>query len=192
MSDTDFWIPPEKRDRAARVYCSDAKTGALALQPVVPLDVLPKLCGGGGALASTADDYLKFARMMLNRGEADGVRILRSETVALMTADRLTNAQRATLVRDLPHWVGEGFGFGVGIDIDAQKRTQYGVSSNGAYGWPGAFGTWFRIDPEENLILLYLAQFSVSFSPENIPRIATGVGTPLETLLRATYAALGR
>jgi CubicO group peptidase (beta-lactamase class C family) len=192
MKDTDFWVPPEKRDRAARVYCFDAKTGALALQPVVPIDVVPKLCGGGSALVSTADDYLKFARMMLGRGEADGVRLLKPETVALMTADRLTAAQRAILVQNEPHWVGEGFGLGVGIDVDAERRSEYGASTDGAYGWPGAFGTWFRIDPEKSLILIYLAQFFVSADPRNIPRIVTGVGTPVEALQRATYAALGR
>jgi CubicO group peptidase (beta-lactamase class C family) len=191
MSDTDFWIPPEKRDRSAGVYCFDPKTGALAPQPVFPRDVVPKLCSGGGGLVSTADDYLKFARMMLGRGEADGVRLLKPETVALMTADRLTAAQRAILVRDEPHWVGEGFGLGVGIDIEAQKRTRYGVSTNGAYGWPGAFGTWFRVDPKESLILIYLTQFSVSLVPDNMARIVTGVGTPLETLVRLTYGALG-
>jgi CubicO group peptidase (beta-lactamase class C family) len=80
----------------------------------------------------------------------------------------------------------------VGIDIDAQKRTGYGVSSNGAYGWNGVFGTWFRVDPKENLILIYLAQFSVSLVPQNFSRIFTGMGTPLETLQRVTYASLGR
>jgi CubicO group peptidase (beta-lactamase class C family) len=192
MKDTDFWIPPEKQDRAARVYCFDAKTRALALQPLAPIDVVPKLCGGGGALVSTADDYLKFARAMLGRGEADGVRLLKPETVALMTKDRLTAPQRAILVRDEPHRVGEGFGLGVGIDIDAQKRTRYGASTNGAYGWPGAYGTWFRIDPGQNLILLYLVQFFVTSEQENIPRIVTGIGTPLEAFQRATYAAFGR
>lgn len=192
MKDTDFWIPPEKQGRAARVYCFDAKTGALALQPVVPLDVLPKLCGGGGALVSTADDYLKFARVMLGRGEADGVRLLKPETVAFMTRDRLTAAQRAILASEQPHWEGEGFGLGVGIDIDAKRRTRYGASTDGAYGWPGAYGTWFRIDPEENLILLYLVQVFVSLTSGNLARVTTGIGTPLEALQRATYATLGR
>jgi CubicO group peptidase (beta-lactamase class C family) len=192
MSDTDFWIPPEKHGRAARVYAVDSDTGALVPHPVGSLDAVPKLCGGGGGLVSTADDYLKFARMLLGRGEADGIRILKPETVALMTGDRLTEAQRVTLARDEPHWVGGGFGLGVGIDIDARKRTRYGASSDGAYGWPGAFGTWFRVDPEKKLILLYLVQFFVSPVLENIPRIVTGVGTPLESLQRLTYAAFGR
>jgi len=191
MSDTDFWIPPDKRDRCAGVYCFDA-TGALTPQPVFPRDALPKLCSGGGGLVSTADDYLKFARMLLRRGEGDGVRLLKPETVALMTSDRLTVAQRAVLVRDEPHWVGQGVGLGLGIDIDTEKRTPYGVSSNGAYGWPGAFGTWFRVDPKENLILVYLSQVFVSLVPENMPRIFTGVGTPFEALQRAVYRALGR
>jgi CubicO group peptidase (beta-lactamase class C family) len=190
MSDTDFWIPPEKRDRTASVYCFDARTGALAPQPVFPRDAVPKLCSGGGGLVSTADDYLKFARMLLGGGEVDGVRLLKPETVALMTSDRLTVAQRAVLLCDAPHWVGQGFGLGVGIDIDANQRMRYGASSNGAYGWYGVFGTWFRVDPNENLILVYLSQFFVSLDSEHFPRIATGVGTPLEALQRATYAAL--
>jgi CubicO group peptidase (beta-lactamase class C family) len=192
MSDTDFWIPPEKRHRSARVYCFDARMGALAPQPVFPRDVVPKLCSGGGGLVSTADDYLKFARLLLGGGQTDGVRLLKPETVALMTSDRLTAAQRAIRVGHEPHWVGQGYALGVGIDIDAQRRTRYGVSSNGAYGWNGAFGTWFRVDPSENLILLYLAQFFVSLDPEDFPRIATGIGTPLEVLQRATYGAIRR
>jgi CubicO group peptidase (beta-lactamase class C family) len=142
MSDTDFWIPPEKRDRSAGVYCFDA-TGALAPQPVFPRDTLPKLCSGGGGLVSTADDYRKFARMLLGRGQTDGVRLLKPETVALMTTDRLTATQRGILARDEPYRIGQGFGLGVGIDIDAQTRTQYGASTSGAFGWAGAFGTWF-------------------------------------------------
>jgi CubicO group peptidase (beta-lactamase class C family) len=65
MSDTDFFVPPEKLGRAARVYAIDTKTGVPAPHPaVIRLDVVPKLCGGGGGLVSTADDYLKFARML--------------------------------------------------------------------------------------------------------------------------------
>jgi CubicO group peptidase (beta-lactamase class C family) len=192
MKDTDFWVPPEKWERLARAYAFDPRTGAPAPARVWPRDAVPKFCGGGGGLVSTADDYLKFARMMLGGGEADGVRLLKPETVELMVRNRLTDEQRAILVRDEPHWEGEGFGLGVGIDIDAPTRARFGPSTNGAYGWLGALGTWFRVDPSENMVMIYLVQCSVPLIPENIVRIFAGVGTPIETLQRLTYAALGR
>jgi CubicO group peptidase (beta-lactamase class C family) len=191
MLDTDFWIPPEKRDRAAALYSFDETARRPTAVPL-PKDVVPKFCSGGGGLVSTVNDYLKFARMLLGRGEVDGVRLLRPETAALMTSNRLTVKQREALVRELPHWEGAGFGLGVGIDIDAGKRTNIGHTTSGAYGWPGAFGTWYRVDPAENMILIYLAQCVVPPNPENIPRIVLGKGTPLETLQKLSYAGLGR
>jgi CubicO group peptidase (beta-lactamase class C family) len=189
MVDTDFWIPPAKQSRAAGVATLDEKTG-MPTAVSAPRDVVPKFCGGGGALVSTADDYLKFAQMLLGKGEANGVRLMKPETVALMTTNRLTPAQAALLARTEPQWDGEGFGLGVGIDIDANKREWIGPTSNGAYGWPGSFGTWFRIDPAENMIMLYLVQCVVPFTPENIVRIATGKGTPLEPFQKLAYAVL--
>ena len=91
-----------------------------------------------------------------------------------------------------PHWAGQGFGLGVGIDIDAGSRASFGPTTNGAYGWPGSLSTWFRIDPAESMIMLYLVQCVVPLTPENIPRIVTGKGTPLETFQKLTYAALER
>ena len=75
MADTDFWIPAHKRERAAGVYSFDKNAGAPAAVPLPPRDAAPKFCSGGGGLVSTADDYLKFARTLLGRGEADGVRL---------------------------------------------------------------------------------------------------------------------
>ncbi len=191
MVDTDFWVPPAKQDRTAGVYMFDEKAGApTTIQR--PRDVIPIFCSGGGGLMSTADDYLKFARMLLGLGQADGVRLLKPETVTLMTSDRLTPKQRERLVRVEPHWAGQGFGLGVGIDIDAGSRASFGPTTNGAYGWPGSLSTWFRIDPAESMIMLYLVQCVVPLTPENIPRIVTGKGTPLETFQKLTYAALER
>jgi CubicO group peptidase (beta-lactamase class C family) len=192
MTDTDFWIPPHKHDRAAAVYSVDKRLGAPVAVSLPPRDVALKFCGGGGGLISTADDYLKFARMLLGGGEMDGVRLLKPETVALMTANRLTVQQRAVLVAEQPHWEGQGFGLGVGIDLDAGGRKSLGPTTNGTYGWPGSFGTWFRIDPSENMVMIYLVQCSLPFLPENIARIITGVRTPLEWFRKLTYAALGR
>jgi CubicO group peptidase (beta-lactamase class C family) len=192
MVDTDFWIPAHKRERAASVYSFDKNAGTPVRVPLPPRDAVPKFCSGGGGLVSTADDYLKFARMLLGRGEADGVRLLKPETVALMTANRLTDQQRAILVGEESHWRGQGFGLGVGIDIDADARARFGPSTDGAYGWPGSFGTWFRIDPAENMVMIYLVQCSVPLAPENVARIMTGAGTPLESFQKLAYAALKR
>jgi CubicO group peptidase (beta-lactamase class C family) len=109
-----------------------------------------------------------------------------------MTADRLTHAQRALLVSNEPHWAGQGFGLGVGVEIDAQARAKFGPTTNGAYYWPGAFGTSFRVDPAKNLIVLYFVQCDLPPGPESIVRMVTGAGTPLQTLLELTYEALGR
>ncbi len=130
--------------------------------------------------------------MLLGKGEVDGVQLLKPETVALMTTDRLTPEQRALLVGNEPHWAGQGFGLGVGVDIDAEARAKFGPTTNGAYYWLGTLGTWFRIDPRENLIVLYFVQCEVPPGPEGIVKIVTGVGTPLQTLLELTYEALGR
>ena len=94
MVDTDFWIPPEKHGRAAVVY---KLKEANNLEPVAfrAYQAPPVYAGGGGGLASTVDDYLKFARMLMNKGELDGVRLLKPETVDLMATNRLTDEQRA-------------------------------------------------------------------------------------------------
>jgi CubicO group peptidase (beta-lactamase class C family) len=173
MADTDFYIPPEKRERAAVVYRQDDKTGAL--EPVVfrRHDTAPIYCGGGGGLISTADDYLKFARMMLGRGEVDGVRLLKAEAVDLMRANRLTDAQRQIDFLGMPFWAGQGFGLGVSMIMDAEKHAWMGAGSNGSFGWPGAFGTWWQADPEEDMILIYLIQNSMPLGPEAVTQIAT-------------------
>jgi len=194
MADTDFYFPPEKRERAAVVYRQDDKTGALEPVAFRRHDTPPVYCGGGGGLVSTADDYLKFARMMLGRGEVDGVRLLKAETVDLMRANRLTEAQRAIDFLGMPFWAGQGFGLGVSMILDAEKHAWMGAGSNGSFGWPGAFGTWWQADPEEDLILIYLIQNSMPLGPEAVTQIATsermGARLALPIFQKQVYAAL--
>ena len=196
MADTDFYIPPEKRDRAAVVYRQDDKTGALEAVPFRRHDTPPVYCGGGGGLLSTADDYLKFARMMLGRGEVDGVRLLKAETVDLMRTNRLTEAQRAIDFLGMPFWMGQGFGLGVSMILDAEKHAWMGAGSNGSFGWPGAFGTWWQADPAEDTIIIYLIQNSMPLGPEAVTQIATsermGARLALPMFQKQVYAALGK
>ncbi len=195
MADTDFWIQPEKRERAAVVYRQDDATGALEPVEFRPHTAPPAFCGGGGGLVSTADDYLKFARMLLNRGEVDGVRLLKPETVDLMRTNRLTEAQRQIDFFGMPFWAAQGFGLGLSVVMDAEKHAWMGAGSEGAFGWPGAFGTWWQADPAEDMILIYLIQNSMPLGPEAVTQIASsprmGARLALPIFQKQVYAALG-
>jgi CubicO group peptidase (beta-lactamase class C family) len=195
MVDTDFYIPPDKRDRAAIVYRLDEATGALQPVNFNRADTPPAFCGGGGGLVSTADDYLKFARLLLNDGEVDGVRLLKPETVAMMRTNRLTDAQRAIPFMGMPFWMGQGFGLGLSVILDAEKQAWMGAASDGSFGWPGAFGTWWQADPVQDMILIYLVQNSMPLGPEAIANMgqSTRMGARLALPLwqKAVYGALG-
>ena len=196
MRDTDFWCPPEKRGRMAKLYRQDPETGALQDASFPHVDTQPALEPGGGGLISTADDYLMFARMLLGKGEVDGVRLLKPQTVDLMLENRLTEAQRQVPFMGLPFWMGQGFGLGVSMILDPQAQAWAGPSSNGAFSWPGAFGTWWRADPKEDLIAIYLIQISMPLGPEAAAQIAAsprmGGRLALITFLNLLYGALGR
>lgn len=175
MPDTDFYVPKEKRSRQATVYRQDQETGALNVLPFAVRDVAPAFCGGGGGLISTADDYLKFARMMMNKGELNGRRYLKPETIELMCTNRLTPEQRAIpFLGAIPMWDGMGFGLGVSIIDHPEKLGFLGMGAKGAFGWPGAFGTWWQADPANDLIVIYLIQNSVPLEPGAIATLAAG------------------
>ena len=173
MKDTDFYFPLDKRDRAATVYKA-TPDGTLEPVKFKMYDEAPNFTGGGGGLVSTVDDYLTFIRMLMGKGEVDGVRLLKPETVDLMLTNRLTPAQREITFMGLPFWMGQGFGLGLSIVDDADKQSWMGATANGAFSWPGAFGTWWRGDPANNMIMIYMIQNSISLEPEAVSQLATG------------------
>jgi CubicO group peptidase (beta-lactamase class C family) len=174
MHDTDFWIAPSLRRRAAVVYRPDPQSGQLSPVPFPEHDSPPAFSSGGGGLISTADDYLRFARVLLNGGSLDGVTLLKPESVALMTRNRLTDAQRAIAFMGIPFWAGQGFGLGLSVITDPDKQAWMGPGSKGAFGWPGAFGTWWQADPANDMVLIYLIQNSLPLGPEMASQLATG------------------
>ena len=194
MVDTDFYIPLEKRDRAAVVYRQVEETGALEPVPFPRHDSPPRYCGGGGGLVSTADDYLKFARLLLNGGELDGVRLIKPETVERMRENELTDAQRAIPFMGMSFWIGQGFGLGLSVILDPEKQAWMSAGSTGSFGWPGAFGTWWQADPEKRLILIYLVQNAMPLGPEAIANMGVsermGARLALPIWQRAVYAAV--
>ena len=197
MADTDFYVPPEKRARAAVVYRMNNEKNVLEPLPFKQYDRAPSFCGGGGGLISTADDYLKFARMMLNGGELAGTRLVQSPTIELMCTNRLTPAQREIpFLGMIPMWAGMGFGLGVSV-IDAPEKLGFlGMGGVGSFGWPGAFGTWWQADPANDLIMIYLIQNSMPLEPGALANLAAGQRMggrlALPMFQRLTYDALSQ
>lgn len=196
MEDTDFWMPAEKRGRMAKLYRAPPEGGPLEDVSLPMGAERAAFEGGGGGLISTADDYLKFARMMLGKGEVDGVRLVKPETIDLMTANRLTPAQREIPFMGFPFWASQGFGLGVSTIMDTEKLLVPGAGSLGGFGWPGAFGTWWQADPVEDMVTIYLIQNSMPLEPESAAQLATGqrmgARAALPVFQSLVYRALGR
>ena len=196
MADTGFFVAPEKRERAATMYRLDAHDG-LQHDVMGPVPVRePRFCQGGASLVSTAGDYLQFARMLLAGGEVDGVRVLTGDSVRLMRTDRLTDEQKRHPFLGAPFWVGRGFGLNLSVVTDPSRSAQlFGPGGLGTFGWPGAYGTWWQADPDNDLILIYLIQ---NYPDLSAAAAAVAGNTDLARLqstqpkfVRRTYAALG-
>ncbi len=157
MRDTDFWVPPGARSRMAQIYSSPAP-GQFTRTSIAQLtgDDPPVYASGGQGLVSTADDYLTFSKMLLNKGTANGVQLLKPATVDLMTTNRLTPAQRDV------SFVGGSFfkgrGFGLGVSVVTEPAQVGGAVGRGSFGWAGAFGGWCQVDPENEFVLLWLQE----------------------------------
>jgi len=195
MHDTGFWMPKEKRGRMARLYQAPPEGGPLKDVSLPMGDQPAAFEGGGGGLISAVDDYLKFARAMLGRGEVDGVRLVKPETVDLMTANRLSEGQRGIAFLGMPFWLSQGFGLGVSMILDAEKHEWMGAGGQGAFGWPGAFGTWWQADPANDLILIFLIQDSMPLGPEAVTAMQGQRPTgriALPMFQKMVYAALGQ
>ena len=93
-------------------------------------------------------------------------------------------------------WLGLGFGLGVSVITDPEKQAWMGAGSQGAFGWPGAFGTWWQADPAEDMVLIYLIQNSMPLTPDAASQLATGqrMGgrAALPVFQKTVYAALGK
>ncbi|HWQ32365.1 MAG TPA: serine hydrolase domain-containing protein [Blastocatellia bacterium] len=162
MRDTGFYVPASKKDRLARLY-SPTKDGRIQPTPVCAtrqecLDKFPDaapsylepptLLSGGGGLVSTAYDYLHFCQMLLNQGQYEGKRLLSRKTVQLMTSDNL-----GSIPISIP-----GYGFGLGFAVCKAPGEAGMMGSAGEYNWGGAAGTKFWIDPQEELIGIFMIQ----------------------------------
>lgn len=164
MVDTDFFVPAEKHDRFAANYSASAD-GKLSLidDPGKSRYLKPrKVNSGGGGLVSTAADYLRFCKFMLNKGCIDDVRLLGRKTVELMSSNHLKGdmADMGMPRFSESTYTGVGFGLGFSVMIDPAKAQILGTP--GEFAWGGAASTAFWIDPAEDMAVVLLTQLMPS------------------------------
>jgi len=158
MVDTSFYAPQSKLSRFSAVYEPVVGGGIKVMDAPATSDFLNpgRFPSGGGGLVSTAPDYLRFAQMLLNRGELDGTRLISPKTVELMTINHIPDPL-------FPLQIGEsvlnGYGFGLGFNVLLNPAQAGMLGTRGSFGWGGAANTEFWVDPQEQLIGILMTQF---------------------------------
>jgi len=173
MRDTGFCLAARDRERFATGYerrpeggfaiHDDAATGFWTQPPVFP--------AGGGGLVSTLDDYLAFARMMLDGGQGPQGRVLSEASVRLMTSHRLAPAQLRPLLPQLDFLHGQGFGLGLSIAPEGGQERR----SAGSFSWPGGYGTTWFADPRRRLVAILVTQVWQDHLSQLAPDFEAGV-----------------
>lgn len=179
MVDTGFHVPAEKAARVARIHTY--RDGRIVAGPPQAIPVTPPaFLSGGGGLLSTASDYFRFSQALLDGGVLGGKRILRADTVKLMRRNVLAPGVKVDLYGPSQDGVGFGMDFAV-IEDPAAARTPQGRDT---FYWGGAFGTWFWIDPTNDVVFVGMIQ--------NVNGSVPGAGSPnvREITPRRLYAAL--
>lgn len=143
MTDSHFFVPEAKWGRLSAHYGRDGDDRLVARRARGDESPRSEFFAGGGSLRSTVLDYHRFTRMLLNGGELDGVRILRPETVEMMTRNQIGEAYPV-----------EGFGWGFGVRTGAHAGAGW---SSGSYGWNGGTGTAFEVDPSTGIVAIVFA-----------------------------------
>jgi CubicO group peptidase (beta-lactamase class C family) len=179
MPDTQFWVVPSKASRVVAIHTYDAAGKIVPTESRIAT-AKPRFLAGSGGLYSTAEDYWRFCQALLNGGQLEGARVLKPETVKLMRQDVL----RPGVGIDLYGPVQKGLGFGMDFAVHkrpAESGLPHGLDS---FWWGGAFGTWFWIDPTNDVVFVGMIQ--------NVRGSVPGGGTPdVRTLSpRLVYAAL--
>ncbi len=179
MPDTQFWTDPAKTARAVRIH-TYAEGRLVPAGPPRLQTAKPRFLSGSGGLFSTAPDYFRFCQALLNGGELEGARVLKPETVKLMRKSVL----RPGVGVDLYGPVQKGVGFGMDFAVHENPAISGLAQGVDSYWWGGAFGTWFWIDPTNDIVFVGMIQ--------NMNGSVPGGGTPAvrDISPKAVYAAL--
>jgi CubicO group peptidase (beta-lactamase class C family) len=167
MKDSGFFVPQNKWNRFATLYGKNEKDEIFPESDQVTLgnatlvldySVEPTMPSGGGGLVSTAQDYLRFAQMLLNGGELDGIRVLAPSTVQLMTANHLAPSLMTGEFRTGPEVFRPGMGYGYDCAVFSDPLQADDIVGKGTFFWDGAADTWFWVDPSNDLIFVGMTQ----------------------------------
>jgi CubicO group peptidase (beta-lactamase class C family) len=150
MVDTDFWVDPARQPRIAEAFDKDPDSSAEV--KLLEIRSKPSYLAGGQGLVSTARDYLRFAQMMLNGGQLDGVRIIARKTARYMMSDHLG------AVRGPAFLPGPGYGFGLGFAVRLTEGESNVPGTVGDAHWSGFGGTTFWVDPRERMVAILMTQ----------------------------------
>lgn len=158
MNDTGFYVPEQKLPRLAVTYQPEANS-PLSPMPFDPhVSSLPAMPSGSGGLYSTAEDYFHFAQMLLNQGNFNGVQILSPASVNLMRANHLPDALRTGKYGIGFYHMQPGMGYGYNLAVIDDPVKLASTAGAGSYLWDGLAGTWFWVDPTNDLIFIGLIQ----------------------------------
>jgi CubicO group peptidase (beta-lactamase class C family) len=167
MKDAGFFVPQEKRSRFATNY--QDQQGQLAVtgagSPPTDYTTVPALPSGGGGMVSTAEDYYRFAQMLGNGGEFDGKRVLAPGTVKLMTTNHLPVSLLTGEFGIGQHIMRPGFGYGFNCAVVFDPGEANLPDGKGTFFWDGAAGTWFWVDPTNDIVFVGMVQRMTS--PDN-------------------------
>lgn len=180
MKDTGFWVDPSKGNRVARLHKIDENGN---LVPASGHNTFPKAkpkyLSGGGGLLGTIEDYWRFCQLCLNDGQFEGRRYLEASTMKMTHTNMLPPGVHVTVGSRVNTGLGFGLGFSEVLDADAAQTNQ----PVGCYSWAGLYGTWFWIDPVNDLIAIGCIQHQLNYSdfrPHKAPLVVA----------KALYASL--
>jgi len=156
MSDSGFWVPGDKLGRVAEPLPVDAPSGKPS--KLIDVSAVPNNDSGGAGAVSTPGDYLRFAQMLLNGGQLNGTRVLSRTTVALMTSDSLGTRIEAPITPGEMLLGTPGYTFGLGFAVRQGPGVAGVPGSAGEFMWAGYAGTYFWVDPKEQIVGVYMTQ----------------------------------
>ena len=156
MTDTGFWLAPDKLARLAQPLTIDPTSGTP--NKMIDVGMQPKNDSGGAGGVASANDYLRFALMLANGGQLDGARIMSRATVNLMTSDHLGNRIAALATPGELLFSSPGYSFGLGFAVRTGAGMSTLLGSAGEFTWGGYGGTFFWVDPKEEIVAVYMSQ----------------------------------